>query len=253
MKMNRKSMVVLALVAIVGVGLVSAYTTNACDGEKTATQASAKQASGKGADCCAMKDAAQASGKKVECDKAAMQASGKADGCCAAKSAMQASAKSTDATMMTVGSGASCGTAQKASGSSCQMGAKSAFADNCDGCKLYKKYWTALEASKRDVATLPDGIVVHLTSNDAAVVSELQKYSHEKASLMATISDKSFKGTLCGYCGEKAQSMKGASFRVADASNGVYTVITAAAPETVEQLHKIAAAELAAAQTTVGG
>jgi hypothetical protein len=250
MTLNRKSMITLALVATVGIGLVGAYRSNACDGERaSAKQASAKQVGEKkmsGSSCCASsKGAAQASNSKGECSYS-KQASGKSECGSKAKGAMQASA-GLGADVIPVG-GSACTSLQKASGASCKMkGAHGAsYADDCDGCKLYRRYASALEAAGREIATLPDGILVHMTSDDAAVVTQLQSYSNEKAELMRAIANKSFEGKLCDYCGEKTRSMQGASFRVANATNGVYTIITSGAPGTVEQLHKIAAAEATA-------
>jgi hypothetical protein len=266
MTVKKKSLVTLALVAVVGVGLVGAYSSNACDEEKAATEASAKKTDAihaSGSSCSKVKGTVQqASAEKGECTysktgskaecTSAQKASAKGSDCCAskAKGAMQASA-GTNAAVIPVGAGGACQHgASKASAKS--AGATCEFADNCDGCKMYKAYWPSLEQASREVVTLPDGILVHMTSDDAAVVADLQKFADAKAAFMRSISDKSFTGKLCSFCEEKTRAVKGASFRVANATNGVYTVITSATPETVAQLHKIAEAETAV-QASVEG
>ncbi len=268
MTVNRKSVAMLALVAVVGVGLVGAYRSSACDGEKsTSASASkakkagfihasagdcgkstgaAKQASSKGGECASAKTAS-----KAECASAKKTSGGSA--CCAEKGAAQASTAGTTS-ILPVGAGSGCPhSSVQTTGAACKTSsATCAFTDNCDGCKMYKKYWSSLESASREVVTLPDGILIHMTSDDAAVVSDLQKYSDEKAEMMHAIANKTFDGKLCSFCEERARSVRGASFRVANASNGVYTIITSGAPETVGQLHKIAEAETAT-KTAISG
>src|SRR5262245_15121227 len=240
MKLNRQSVIALALVAVVGLGLIGAYA-NACDNEKTAQKASNETCTAASAAACQAAKASHASAGGA---------------CCAAKEgATQASAKEGGAAVVPVGTGAACGQADKTmkmSAGACPhatgamaAGGHCAFeaAENCDGCRLYKTYWTSLENAERDIATLSNGIVVHLASSDPAVAAELQKYAAEKAALYKQASSKSYKGHLCDFCKEKVASMKGASFQVSNSTNGVFTVITSQTKGTVENLHKIAAAE----------
>jgi Tfp pilus assembly protein PilV len=245
MRINRQSLITLGLVAIVGVGLIGAYA-NACDNEKTAQQASAHKE-------CTAEQMAACQAQKASAEKA---------GCCMKSGATQASvATEGGAAIIPVG-GAACSHATgatKASGSSCgskagatHAGAACTFegAANCSACKLYKTYWTSLENSSRDIATLPNGIIVHYASADPTVVAELQKYAAEKATLAKAISSGKFDGTLCEFCTERAKAVKGASFQVTNSSGGVFTMITSKKAGTVEALHRIAAAETEAEATT---
>ncbi len=248
MRFTRQSMITLGLVAIVGVGLIGAYASNACDSEKTAQQASAHKE-------CTAEQMAACQAKKASADKA---------GCCAKKAAAaQASViTETGAAIVPVGGGSACGHGKSAtkasSGSACGygVGAKKAGAactfegaENCDGCRLYKTYWTALEGASRDIATLPNGIIVHYASSDPTAVAELQKYAAEKATLAKAVSAGKFDGTLCAFCGERAKALKGASFQVTNSAGGVFTMITSKKSGTVEALHRIAAAEAEVATT----
>lgn len=249
MRFNRQSLITLVLVTVVGVGLVGAYASNACDSEKTAQTASAKECTAEQMAAC----------------KAAKTAAG--DACCAKKAgAQQASASEAGAAIIPVGSGGACPHSAKAikAGSSCnasaakQAGSGSGCsfeaAANCDGCKLHQAYWTSLENASRDIASLPNGIVVHYASSDPVAAVELQKYAAEKATLWKTYSSKKSDVQLCDYCAEKASSMKGATFQVSNSMNGVFTVITAKSRGTVENLHRIAAAMVtASAEAKVEG
>ncbi len=255
MRFNRQSVITLALVAFVGVGLIGAYASNACDAEKTAKQASANKA-------CTAEEMAACQAKKASANKACTAEEMAA---CRAKKAGAAQASvitETGAAIVPVGGGSACGhgtSATKASsGSSCGygIGAKKAgaactfeAAANCDGCKLHQTYWTALENASRDIATLPNGIIVHYASSDPATVAELQKYAAEKALLAKAVSSGKFDGKLCEFCGERAKTLKGASFQVTNSAGGVFTMITSKKSGTVEALHRIAAAEAEVATT----
>jgi hypothetical protein len=234
MTIHKTTLAGLAAVAVVAVGVI-AYQTDAFGGGK---------------DCAAKASSSQCAGKSET-----TSASGKA-GCCAAKGTTTQASSTTDATVVPVGSGASCGMksegATKAGASCSYKGTETAGAGShcsggemaCGGCNLYKTYWTSLEKAGFQMASVPNGIVITLTSNDPAVLAELVKYSNAKVEMYKSLkTGEPMKG--CSFCQEKAALMKDATFAVSNDEHSVKTVITSEVATTVAGLHKIAAMQAA--------
>lgn len=235
MTIQKRTLAGLAAVAVVAVGVI-AYQTDAFGGGKDcASKASSAQ-------CASKAETTTASGAKA--------------GCCAAKGATTQASTTTDAKVVPVGAGASCGMksegATKAGASCSYKATETAGAGShcsggemaCGGCNLYKTYWTSLEKAGFQMASVPNGIVITLTSNDPAVLTELVKYSNAKVEMYKGLkTGEPMKG--CSFCQEKATLMKDATFAVSNDEHSVKTVITSEAPTTVAGLHKIAAMQAA--------
>lgn len=244
MSIQKKSLVGLLAFAVVAVGVV-AYNSNAFGGGK---------------DCATKASATSCPAGKAE----TTSASGEKAGCCAAKGTSQASA-TTDATVMPVGAGASCGLKSEGAsqaGKSCggatatqaSAGHCSSEMAECGGCDLYKTYWSSLEKAGFEMKTVANGIEITLTSDDPAVLAELVKYSNAKVAMYKSLKPgETMKG--CSFCQDKAKLMMDATFAVQSDAHGVKTIVTSATPTTVEGLHKIAATQQPAtdASTKVEG
>src|SRR5262245_61860151 len=136
MTIQKTTLASLAAVAVVAVGVI-AYQTNAFGGGK---------------DCASKASASQCAGKAET-----TTASGAKAGCCAAKGTTTQASTTTEATVVPVGAGASCGMkaegATKAGASCSYKATETAGAGShcsggemaCGGCNLYKTYWTSLE------------------------------------------------------------------------------------------------------------
>jgi hypothetical protein len=235
MTIQKTTLAGLAVVAVVAAGVI-AYQTDAFGGGK---------------DCASKASAGQCAGKSET-----TSASGAKAGCCASKSASTQASTTEGATVVPVGAGASCGMksegASKAGASCTYKGTETAGAGShcsggemaCGGCNLYKTYWTSLEKAGFEMAAVPNGIVITLSSSDPAVLSELVKYSNAKVAMYKGLNaDEPMKG--CSFCQEKATLMKGATFAVSNDDHSVKTVITSEAPTTVAGLHKIASMQQA--------
>ncbi|MFN0149133.1 MAG: hypothetical protein ACKVU1_00295 [bacterium] len=230
---QKKALAGLMAFAVIAVGVV-AYNSTAFGGKDCGASATKASAS----ECTAGKaETTSASGEKA--------------GCCASKGVSQASA-TTNATVVPVGAGASCGMKSEGAsqaGKSCSMGASQASAGacskemaECGGCDLYKSYWQSLEKAGFEMKTVANGIEIKLTSDDPAVLAELVKYSNAKVAMYKGLkAGEALKG--CSFCQEKATLMKDASFAVVSDAHSVKTVVTSATPTTVEGLHKIAATQ----------
>ena len=111
----------------------------------------------------------------------------------------------------------------------------------CISCVIFCRYGDVLDEAQVDIGAIPDGIIIHYTTENPVRVVDLQRYAYERKKLFGGLGDEETLNRLCEKCRHKAMQIESADFEVANSAHGVFAVLTSTDSNVVEVLHQMAA------------